>query len=234
MGSTYFYLEFLVVWISLLREAGYRNPTIFALEYSLVPDAAYPTQFEQTMAGYKYVSSITKDASRVCVGGDSAGATLILSLLLGLAQLDNEKLRPGYAALISPWTTLHSSKTRDTASDYLNATSLSLYGRQYASSAANLEDSLVSPGTCKDTEWWAKACPIAGICILFGSEEVFGPDTRDLIVLLRSIGCGVSVREEPGAIHAWPVAAMFLSDTQMERQKGLRDLTKAIKQAIHI
>ncbi|MCJ1426231.1 hypothetical protein MMC29_004134 [Sticta canariensis] len=234
MGSAYFYLEFLVAWISLLKEAGYRNPTIFALEYSLVPDAAYPTQVEQTMAGYKYVCSITKDASRVCVGGDSAGATLILSLLLRLAQRNNEKLRPGYAALISPWTTLLSSKNRDTASDYLNANSLSLYGLQYASSAANLEDPLVSPGTCKDTEWWAKACPIAGFCILFGSEEVLGPETRDLIVLLRRSGCGVSVREEPGAIHAWPVATLFLSDTQMERQRGLRDLTKAIKQAIHI
>lgn len=234
MGSSYFYLEFLVAWVSFLREAGYRNPAIFALEYSLVPDAAYPTQVEQTLAGYEYVCSITRDASRVCVGGDSAGATLILSLLLHLAQWDNHNLRPGYAALISPWTTLVSSKNRDTESDYLNANSLHLYGSQYASSAANPKDPLVSPGMCKDTAWWAKACPLAGFCILFGSEEVFGPETRDLIALLRSSGCDVSAREEPGAIHAWPVATLFLSDTQTERQKGIRDLTKAIKQAIQI
>lgn len=232
MGSSYFYLEFLVAWVSLLREAGYRNPTVFALEYSLVPDAVYPTQVEQAMAGYEYVCSRTKDASRVCVGGDSAGAMLILSLLLRLGQSNNDMLRPGYAALISPWTTLVSLKNRDTASDYLNANSLHLYGRQYASSAANLKDPLVSPGICKDPDWWAKACPVAGFCILFGSEEVFGPETRDLIALLRSSGCEVSVREEPGAVHAWPVATLFLSDTQTERQKGIRHLTKAIKQAI--
>ncbi|MCJ1470317.1 hypothetical protein MMC07_008962 [Pseudocyphellaria aurata] len=232
MGSSYFYLEFLMAWLCLLREAGFRNPTIFALEYSLVPDAVYPTQVQQTLAGYEYVCSITKDASRVCVGGDSAGATLILSLLLRLAQSNNDKLRPGYAALISPWATLVSPKNRDTASDYLSANSLDLYGRQYASSAANLKDPLVSPGMCKDTHWWAKAGPVAGFCILFGSEEVFSPETRDLIALLRSSGCDVSAREEPGAIHAWPVATLFLSDTQMERQKGIRNLTKAIKQAI--
>lgn len=232
MGSSYFYLEFLVAWVSLLREAGYRNPTIFALGYSLVPDAAYPTQVEQTMAGYEYVCSITKDASRVCVGGDSAGAMLILSLLLRLGQWNNDMLRPGYAVLISPWTTLVSSGNRDTASDYLNANSLHLYARQYASSTANLKDPLASPGMCKDTGWWAKACPIAGFCILFGSEEVFGPETRALIALLRRSGCDVSVREEPGAIHAWPVATLFLSDTQTERQKGIKVLTKAIKQAI--
>lgn len=232
MGSSYFYLEFLVAWVSLLKEAGYRNPTIFTLEYSLVPDAAYPTQLEQTIAGYEYVCSIINDASRVCVGGDSAGATLILSLLLRLAQLGNDKLRPGYAVLISPWTTLVSPKHRDTASDYLNANSLHLYGRQYAFSAANLKDPLVSPGLCEDTDWWAKASPVAGFCIFFGSEEVLGAETRNLIALLRSSGCDVSVREEPGAIHAWPVATLFLSESKTKRQKGVRDLTRAIKQNI--
>lgn len=234
MGSSYFYLEFLLVWVSLLRKAGYRNPAIFALEYSLVPDAAYPTQAEQTLDGYKYVCSITGDASRVCVGGDSAGATLVLSLLLRLGQSNNQKLRPGYAILISPWPALLSSKIRDTKSDYLNADSLHLYGRQYALSKANLYNPLVSPGMCKDRIWWAKASPRAGFCILFGSEEVLGPEIRDLIILLRTSGCYVSTREEPGAVHAWPVATLFLSDTELERQKGLKDITKMIKQTILI
>ncbi len=233
MGSSYFYLEFLLMWVSLLKTAGYRNPAIFALEYSLVPDATYPVQVEQTLAGYEYVCSITGDASRVCVGGDSAGGTLILSLLLRIAISENYEMRPGYATLISPWPTLVSSQNRDTASDYLNVDSLHLYGRQYASSEENLQDPLVSPGMCKDNRWWAKASPVAGFCILLGSEEVFGPETRDLIALLRRSGCFVAVREEPGAVHAWPIATMFLSDTE-ERQKGLKDLTKMVKQAISI
>ena len=232
MGSTYFYLEFLWEWVGLLEEAGYRNPAIFALEYSLIPDAAYPTQIEQTVTGYEYVCSITGDPSRVCVGGDSAGATLILGLLLCIAKTDNIQMSPGYATLISPWPTLVTSKNRDTASDYLNAVSLHSYGRRYASSESNLQDPIVSPGTCRDSKWWAKASPIAGFCILFGSEEVLGPNIRDMIALLRNSGCDVAVREESGAIHAWPVAAMFLSDTERERQKGLMDLTKMIKQAI--
>lgn len=234
MGSSYFYLEFLLVWVHLLRKAGYRNPAIFALEYSLVPDAAYPTQAEQTLDGYDYVCSVTGDASRVCVGGDSAGATLILSLLLRLAESNNQKLRPGYAVLISPWPTLFSSKNRDTTSDYLNANSLHLYGRQYALSEANLHNPLVSPGLCKDSIWWAKASPLAGFCILFGSEEVLCPEIKDLVALLRKSGCYVSAREEPGAVHAWPVATLFLSDTELERQKGLKDVTKMIQQAISI
>ena len=235
MGSCYFYLEFLIAWISLLKEAGYRNPAIFSVEYTLVPDAVYPAQLEQTMTGYDHVRKVVGDPSRICVGGDSAGATLILSLLLYMAkQPDSENGKPGYAALISPWTTLFSAQNRDTASDFLDAKQLHKYGRQYAASDEKLEDPLVSPGVCKDGTWWANASPVKGYGILYGSEEVLGPELRNLIALWRRNGCSVSVREEPGAVHAWPVASMFLCDTPAERQKGLRDLVKMIKQAIEI
>lgn len=227
MGSSYFYLEF------LLQDAGYRNPAIFALEYDLVPDAAYPTQLEQTIAGYNHVRTTVDDPSRICVGGDSAGATLILTLLLYIGKQPNSmKQRPGFATLISPWTTLFSSHNRNTASDFLDANSLHMYGRQYAGSDERLDDPLVSPGVCKSSAWWAKACPLKGYGVLYGSEELLGPELRDLIALWRKSGCAVSVREEPGAVHAWPVATLFLSDTQAERQKGLKDLVKMVRQAI--
>ena len=234
MGSTYFYLEFLIAWITLLKEAGYKNPAIFGLEYTLVPDASYPSQLLQTAAGYNFVYSLIKDSSRICVGGDSAGATLIMSFLLHIAKQAPKygDRKPGYATLISPWTTLYSLKNRNTPSDYLNSDSLHLYGRQYAGFDDNLDNPLVSPGVCKDGSWWAEASPTSGFGIIYGSEEVLGPELRELIAFLRQSGCAVSVREEPGAIHAWPVVTLFLSDTQAERLKGLRDLVKMVKQAI--
>ena len=235
MGSCYFYLEFLLAWISLLKEAGYRNPALFALEYSLVPDAVSPTQLQQTITGYEYVCKITGDPSRICVAGDSAGATLTLSLLLHTArQPDFEKRRAGYAALISPWTTLFTTQNRNTVSDYLDVNRLHVYGRQYAGSEEKLRDPLVSPGVCDNRTWWTKAWPSKGCCILYGSEEVFGPELRDFIALRRKNGCAISVKEASGAIHAWPVASMFLCDTQTERQQGLRDLVRMIKRAIEI
>ena len=42
MGSSYFYLEFLISWLTLLRQRGFKYPAIFALEYSLVPDQVFP------------------------------------------------------------------------------------------------------------------------------------------------------------------------------------------------
>lgn len=234
MGSSYFYLEFLVAWVSLLKHAGYHNPAIFALEYTLVPDGQWPLQLEQIFTGYSYLCKVI-DPSRICLGGDSAGATLVLTLLLHIAdQANAEKRKPGFATLISPWTTLYSSQNRNTSSDFLDANSLHMYGKQYAGSEERLHDPLISPGVCKDGPRWARACPSKGFGVIFGSEELLGPELRDLITLWRKSGCAVSVREEPGAIHAWPVATLFLSDTQAERQKGLKNLVKMVRQAIDI
>ena len=230
MGSSYFYLEPLLGLFSLLKSnPQYQRPAVFALEYSLVPDEEYPTQLCQTITGYRHVlSMVSNDASRVCVSGDSAGATLVLSLLLYIAKKGHKQgtCRPGYAALLSPWVTLASEQNRDTPSDYLNAESLHLYASQYA--GENLFDPLVSPGLCDDLGWLAAAAPAQGLYFSFGSEEVFGPEIRNLIFKLRKSGVSVSVKEEPGGIHAWVIARLFLEDSREERVRGMRELVKAI------
>jgi len=234
MGSSYFYLEFLLAWLSLLKGSGFKNPAIFALEYTLVPDTSYPTQLHETIAAYKHVNSIVQDSSRICVAGDSAGATLTLSHLLyqGRFLKENGHLTPGMAVLISPWATLVSSQDKDTLSDYLNAESLHLYAHQYAGSDISLDDPLVSPGKCKDIEWWIKASPSKGFFILFGAEEVFAPEIHDLVALLKKADVGVDVREAKGGIHAWPVAALFLSNTKHNRQLGLKTIVRKMQECL--
>jgi acetyl esterase/lipase len=235
MGSGYFYLEFLLAWVSLLKSAGYRNPALFALEYTLVPDATYPTQLHETLAGYEYVLSLAPSSTRIVVGGDSAGATLILTFLLYLS--DHQDLRhqkPGLAVMISPWVTIVSKNNRNTVSDYLNSSTLELYGRQYIGSKTTSTDPLVSPGHCKDVTKWRRACPEYGWYFLFGSEEVLGPETRELISLLKGTGKEVDVWEDKGGIHAWPVASLYLGETREERLGGLKSIVEATKGRIHI
>ena len=86
MGSAYFYLEFLLVTLKLLR-SKFSNPAIFALDYSLAPESSFPSQVEQALAGYNYLLA-TKNIipSHICIAGDSAGGTIMLSLLLRLAR----------------------------------------------------------------------------------------------------------------------------------------------------
>jgi acetyl esterase/lipase len=240
MGSSYFYLEFLLAWLSTLSESGFKNPAIFALEYTLVPDRTFPTQLQEAIAGYSHVLSMVGDASRICVSGDSAGATVMLSLLLHLAKLEHDahKLdgtgawrlaRPGMAALISPWITLLSRNHRNTASDYLDEGRLHHYAREYVGAEIDPRDALVSPGDCRDAEWWSKACPSGGMYIAYGAEEVFAPDIEEMVAFLKDKGIDVRSREEPGGIHAWPVASLFLSTSIAERQKGLRSIVQEIR-----
>lgn len=230
MGSSYFYLEFLMVWISLLKEAGYSNPAVFALDYTLVPEGTYPTQVQQTLAGYKYCLQIVEDSSRICVSGDSAGGTLILSLLLCLSNYSSlKKQMPGLAILISPWTTVISPKNQNTTSDYLSAESLDLYGRQYLGTKATAKDSLASPGQCEDFAWWKRASPSKGWFFIYGAEEVFAPGIKDTIHLISKSGANVVQHEEAGWIHAWPVVKLFLCNDRQERRSGLKSIVDFTK-----
>ncbi|KAK4639008.1 hypothetical protein QC761_702450 [Podospora bellae-mahoneyi] len=238
MGSSYFYLEFLLTWLSELEALGYSNPAIFALEYTLVPDAAFPTQLNEAVRGYEHVLKVVQDPSLLCVSGDSAGATLILSLLLHLGSQEANGIGygrrlpvPALAVLISPWVTLVSTRHRNTVSDYLDVKQLHQYGMQFAGGKMPEKEPLVSPGCCKDMSLWKRSSPSKGIYITYGTEEVFAPEIEDFIGTVQET---VVVKSEAavGGIHAWPVASLFLSSNVNERLGGLRTISKEIRQCI--
>ncbi|KAI0481235.1 alpha/beta-hydrolase [Xylariaceae sp. FL0804] len=243
MGSSFFYLEYLLTWLGLLVDAGYQNPAIFALEYTLVPDGTFPRQLEEAIAGYEHVLSWTGDPEKICVSGDSAGATIVLSLLLHLANLGRhaDKMdgvgswrlpKPGLAVLISPWVTLVSDKHRNTPSDYLDASHLHRYARQYSGEMVATDDPLLSPGDCKDVSWWNRACPSKGIFVGYGAEEVFAPEVERLVAFFKDNGIEVRSQGEAGGIHAWPVASLFLCSLLEERKKGLKVLVQEMRENI--
>ena len=229
MGSAYFYLEPSLTIVSLLK-AHYRNPALFSLDYDLVPDKQWPSQLEQVMVGYDYVLSLVKGkANLICCSGDSAGGTLILSLLLSLARRENAKdLCPGYAALLSPWITLVTENNQDNGSDFLSTKTLHEYATQYAGDKSNLENPLISPGRCVDLDWWAAAAPRYGFYFAFGSEEILAHEIRALVKLLQSTMVNVSVREQRGCVHAWVIANLFLAGSHDQRIYGMKEVVKAI------
>lgn len=232
MGSSYFYQEYLIAWLTCLKDRGYKNPACFALEYTLVPDATWPTQFEQTRAAYKFIreSFGSEGATKICISGDSAGATLALSMLLHPGPLSQDaqfdKLdRPALAILLSPWTHLVSGLNRDTPSDYLNSDSLHLYASQYAGKLTR-SDSVVSPGLSVGR--WSKVSPLDGYRIVYGEEEVFAPGIDEMIGRMQKDGASVKTYAEPAGIHAWPVVNLFLGKTREQRLKGLQKMTDYI------
>ncbi|KAH7159993.1 Alpha/Beta hydrolase protein [Dactylonectria estremocensis] len=249
MGSSYFYLEFLMVWHHLLLEAGFRNPSIFALEYTLVPDDVYPRQVLEALEGYRHVLGVVKDASKVCVAGDSAGGALILSLLLELgAQAASQEIIgakghirggavntqrpamavPHMATLISPWVTLMSNLHLASKSDFLDRRTLWKYAHVYAGEAM-VQQHPASPGNCVDDQLWRAASPERGYFVIFGEEEVFAPDIEDFLKRQAKLGVEVEGQKFDGGIHAWPVVSLFLSSTEDKRLQGLRAAVNEIR-----
>lgn len=228
MGTSYFYLEFLITWVSILKGLGFLNPAIFALDYTLVPEKMYPHQLQETIAGYDYILSIAGDAGRVVISGDSAGGTIMLSLLLYIANKGPDK-KPVLATFISPWTHLVSELNRDTSTDYLNVEKLQDLARQYAGSGS-VYDPLVSPGCCTDMAWWEKAMPVKGVYFYYGSEEVFCESIRTLAKRLEEVG-EVTCHEDD-SLHAWPFALLFLGRHKEERIRGLRRVSRGIAHAL--
>lgn len=244
MGSAYFYLEFMLSWLSLLRDSGFENPAIFGIDYTLVPDSCFPTQLDEIVAGYEHVLSMAGDSSRVCVAGDSAGGTLILSLLLHLAHpklvekgkalpgISRYLEKPGMAVLISPWPTLYSPLYQNNTSDFLDVNALHRYASQYADSQALIADPLASPGDCKDIDWWKEAVPTSGVIVTYGKEEVFAPEIEKLIQMLKKTGPFVSSHGEVAGIHAWPVSSLFLGKGNEQRLKGLKSIVDEMAHGI--
>jgi acetyl esterase/lipase len=227
MGSSYFYLEFLMAWLTRLQEKGYANPAVFALEYTLVPDEKWPAQLNETRAGFKFLreSFGGGSAAKICVSGDSAGATLVLGMLLHSAYHQDSQERPGLAVLLSPWTHLVSDLNQNTRSDYLDKNSLHLYARQYAGDGA-ADDDTISPGL--STSRWKKASPEGGYRILYGAEEVFGPGIEETIEHMKRDGAAVKSHKKKDGIHAWPVVSLFLGESRESRLSGLDMMTESL------
>ncbi|KAG6005062.1 hypothetical protein E4U21_000518 [Claviceps maximensis] len=238
LASCYFYLEFLLAMHHLLLKSRFQNPAIFALEYSLVPEKTHPTQINQVVLGYRHVLSEVRNASKVCVAGDSAGGTLMLSLLRELCnrvsghQVNGSTILavPRLAILISPWITLVSKLHYPSRIDYLERDRLWTYGKAYAGSMVH--DAAASPGLCEDEHVWQAVSPEGGYFVIYGEEETLAPDAEAFIRRQRLMGIEIEVMMIEGGIHAWPVASLFLSSTSDRRLQGLESIVRQIRQKV--
>ncbi|KAF3130582.1 hypothetical protein TWF703_008113 [Orbilia oligospora] len=235
----YYIHEFLISWASKLQSSGFKNPAVFALDYTLVPDAKFPTQLNEAHKGYQAVHQLAP-AAEIVVCGDSAGGNIALGLLLHLARprkdsgnggASSSLRRPSYATLISPWTVLVSSQNKNTENDFLDANQLHKFGASYAN-GGDVSDPYKSPGLCQDLGWWEEALPVHGIHMVYGSQEVFTSEIKSLVSKFEKIkSVRLRVTEKP-TIHAWPVVQAFIGANMLQREEGLEIMAGAISEAL--
>lgn len=90
-----------------LRElANASNAAIVFVDYSLAPEAKYPTQIEQAYAATKWIAdkgkSLNLDTSKIAVAGDSVGGNMATVVTLLAKQRNTPKI--GFQVLFYPVT----------------------------------------------------------------------------------------------------------------------------------
>lgn len=187
---------------------------VFTVDYRLAPEAPYPAAIDDTVAAYEGLLAIGTDASRVIVGGDSAGGGLALALLVRLRDAGHRL--PAGAFTLSPWTDLAgSSPSLDANAEVdimLGRPLLDHWAATYLDgAAANLPDA--SP-------LHATLTGLPPILVLVGDAEVLLDDGARFAARAADAGVDVTLQVEPDRFHVWP----FFAGIVPESDAGLAEV----------
>lgn len=231
MLSAKFYLEFVLALQSKLLDAGYKNPAIFSLDYTLAPDKKFPGQLNEAMLGYKEVLKLAGEDTKIIIGGDSAGGMLTLTVLQELAsrKLREEPLRhPDLAILLSPWVTLKTHLHKVAPIDYIHPETLERFADMYTGECYS---SPASPGNCQDEGIWLAARPNKGYIVTYGDSECLADDIKYFIKQERVRGTDVRELVDAGGVHVWPVLSIQMS-AQHRRSLGIDAIAKEVRSVL--
>ncbi|MEH2523754.1 MULTISPECIES: alpha/beta hydrolase [unclassified Bradyrhizobium] len=173
-GAPVYYRHFL--W----RIADALQARVWALQYRLAPEHAFPAALDDAVEGYHWLADHTPDIRQLFVVGDSAGGGLALGLLLKLR--DDRKALPAAAVVLSPWTDLAltgpSLKSNAAADPMLNVDDLPDLARLYLAGT--------DPRTPYASPLYGDPAGLPPVLIQVGSDEILRDDAVRMAALLWS------------------------------------------------
>lgn len=216
---------------------------VFALDYSLTPEAKYPTQVNQAKAAYSYLLNDQNiDPSKLAIVGDFAGAHLTLNLLSVLAE-ERSLTKPGAGAfLIAPWIDIRcandGSFVRNKDNEFLPRNRLVRAGEQVmprdhdAKLSYIINFSLPRP----NTQSWADILP-SKVWVGIGSNDVLLDDAVAFVKQAKADGVDVEFDIDEGKVHDWQIVEdIFYTDNYFatigELPKGMMKGAAEIARAI--
>ncbi len=186
--------------------------------YRLAPEYPFPAALEDCKSAYKWLLKQGYNPENIVVGGESAGATLTLSLLLAL-KADNIVL-PKAAFSISPVTDLScqaKSFEYNAKNDVAPLGSWTVWTNLYIA-GSDTKNPLLSPlfGNYE-------GIPPLYICV--GTDEIHYDDCVNVANVAKKYGVDVTLREWENMIHAFPL----LSPLFPEAKKALSEICEFVR-----
>jgi acetyl esterase/lipase len=185
----------------LVTEAGRAaKMRTLAVGYRLAPDHHFPAALDDALMAWQYLRDLGIAASRIAVGGDSAGGGLTLALIGRLIELGEEL--PACAWLVSPWTDLTLSGatlvTKDAVDPIIHQSYLDELASAYLPAGTDRTDPRVSL-------LYADLKGFPPILIQVGSAETLLDDSVRLAAKVGVADVSVTLQIWPHMIHAWPL-----------------------------
>jgi acetyl esterase len=197
-----------------------------SVDYRLAPEHKFPAGVEDCFAATKWVSEHAKelnvDASRLAVGGDSAGGNL--SAVIAQLARDAGGPKISFQLLIYPATEAElDTYSHKTFTDYfLTKDDIAWFWKQYLRTPADRKDPRIAPALAKSLKGLPPALIItAEFDPLRDEGEAYGEK-------LRAAGVPVSVTRYEGMIHGFVSMYEVLDKGKQAIDESAAALRKAL------
>jgi monoterpene epsilon-lactone hydrolase len=185
------------------RAAGART---LAVQYRLAPEHPFPAAYDDAFAAWKFLREQGIAASRIAIGGDSAGGNLTITLI---NRVRGEGEMAACAWLASPWTDLTMSGdtmvSKDKDDPLIHRGYLEELANAYVPASMDRRDPHISP-------LFSDLRGFPPTLIQVGSTETLIADATRFAEAAGAVDVPVKLEIWPRMIHAWPMWNAKLED----------------------
>ena len=175
-------------------------------QYRLAPEHPFPAAYDDAFAAWSFLRAQGIAASRIAIGGDSAGGNLTIALI---NRLRTEGETPACAWLASPWTDLTMSGetmvSKDADDPLIHRGYLEELASAYVPAGADRKDPRISP-------LYSDLKGFPPTLIQVGSTETLLSDATRFALAAGEVDVPVTLEIWPRMIHAWPMWNAKLED----------------------
>jgi epsilon-lactone hydrolase len=189
---------------ALARAARART---LAMDYRLAPEHPAPAALEDALLAYRYVLAQQIPAKRIVLGGDSAGGTLVLQLLLALR--DAGEPLPAAGVALSPWVDLGCSGAsfqRNAAFDFVGEEHCRLAAASYLAGA--------DPRRPDVSPLFSHLQGLPPLLVHAGEAEVLVDQIRSFVERAQAAGVDVRFSLYPDMVHVWHMMGSATTDAR--------------------